>query len=164
LRGRRAVLGTLVTALAGVGGCSSLGESEDSARLPETRSAREGKGTAIGRTSRESWLADVDNYDGYVDATDRSTVEVAVGTEGNRGDHGFDPPAVFVRTGTKVTWRWTGAGGDHGIVHRGGAFESAVTDAAGYTFAHTFEESAVYRYHCPVHRTDGMKGVVAVKP
>jgi halocyanin-like protein len=109
------------------------------------------------------WLSDVSNYDGSaVNRTGEDEVEIRVGVEANGGPYGFGPAAVAVSPGTTVVWRWTGSGGDHNVVHRDGAFESDLTDEAGFTFSHTFEETGAYRYACVPHEQMGMKGVVEV--
>lgn len=112
------------------------------------------------------WMADVSNYEGTVDYTGREEVNVSVGA----GENGllFDPPAVLVDPGTTVTFEWTGAGGQHNVVHQPDsedadpAFESELMGEEGATFEYTFEEETTFRYYCSPHRAVGMKGAVAV--
>lgn len=105
------------------------------------------------------YLDDVPNYDRTVDLAGRGAVTVDVGA----GDGlYFDPPALQISAGTEVVWRWTGRGGEHNVVHEGGAFESDRTDETGHEFAFTFEEAGTYPYYCAPHETVGMKGAVVV--
>lgn len=108
------------------------------------------------------WFDGTSNYDGTVDETGQETVTIAVGSQGNGGNFGFDPAAVRVDPGTKVVWEWSGKGGAHNVVAEDGRFESEMTDAAGHTFEQTVEESGVVRYACVPHESVGMKGALVV--
>jgi halocyanin-like protein len=113
----------------------------------------------------EDFFSNVDNFDGTtVDWTDRDSVEIAVGAEGNGGNFAFDPPAVRVTPGTEVTWRWTGQGSTHNVVSTsGGPLDSGdAVQEAGTTYSYTFEEMGVYTYYCEPHESLGMKGAVVV--
>jgi len=110
----------------------------------------------------DGWLDDVGNFDGVVDKTDRSEVTVDVGVAANGGGFGFGPAAVEISPGTEVNWRWTGDGGYHNVSDTGGAFESDLTDENDFVFAHTFQETGIYKYECTPHVSIGMKGVVVV--
>ncbi|SMO67456.1 halocyanin domain-containing protein [Halorubrum cibi] len=94
-----------------------------------------------------------------VDRTGRETVEVAVGAGNGLS---FSPANVRIDPGTTVVWEWTGEGGGHNVVDVDGAFESELTDEAGHTFEHAFEEAGVHEYVCTPHQTQGMRGVVEV--
>lgn len=107
-------------------------------------------------------MAGVDNYDGYAVRTGESRVTITVGSRGNGGHLGFDPAAVLVSPGTRVVWEWSGDGGRHGVAERDGAFESEVADGADHRFERRFEQVGVYRYACPIHRSNGMRGTVTV--
>lgn len=104
------------------------------------------------------------NYDGdVVDFRGESAVTIEVGV--GRLDWGFGPAAVWVDTGTTVTWRWTGNGGDHNVVAQDGTFDSGeAVGTAGETFEYQFTENGQYRYLCEPHEAQGMKGVVVVGP
>ena len=112
------------------------------------------------------WLSDTSNYEATQDFTDTEAVTVAVGA----GENGqlFAPPAILVDPGTTVTWEWTGEGSGHTVTHEPSAedaepaFGSDQMEAAGETFQYTFEAEGTFRYFCEPHRSDGMKGVVAV--
>ena len=52
----------------------------------------------------------------------------------------FAPASLIVDAGTTVVWEWTGAGGAHNVVEKGGAFE----------------------YVCTPHWTRGMEGTIEV--
>ncbi|MUW14131.1 halocyanin domain-containing protein [Halorubrum sp. CBA1125] len=94
-----------------------------------------------------------------VDRTGADTVTVTVGA----GDgFAFAPKHVAVDPGTTVVWEWTGKGGGHNVVAVDGAFESALTDEAGFTFEHAFSETGLFEYVCTPHQTRGMVGSVEV--
>ncbi|NHN43294.1 halocyanin domain-containing protein [Halorubellus sp. JP-L1] len=112
--------------------------------------------------SLESWLDNVGNFDGIVDATGESEVTVDVGAQGNDGAYAFGPAVVRVDPGTTVTWEWTGKGGSHNVVEKDGAFESEMLGNEGDTFDHTFESEGVAPYYCGPHKAMGMKGAVVV--
>ena len=107
------------------------------------------------------WLSESDG--GFTDARGQSEVTVQVGAEGNGGAFAFSPAGLWVDTGTTVVWEWTGAGGQHNVVARDGAFESEYYQAAGTTFEHTFAATGVFPYYCEPHREFGMKGGVRVE-
>jgi halocyanin-like protein len=106
------------------------------------------------------WLSDVGNYESFEDRTGQDSVTIDVGAEANAGAFGFGPPAVYVETGTTVTWEWTGQGGQHNVVNNGGSFESSL-QASG-SFEHTFEEAGQFQYFCQPHQSLGMKGAIIV--
>lgn len=120
------------------------------------------------RTGREpaidfaEWFADVDNFEGVVDGTGKSTVRVRVGADGNNGAFAFAPPAVRVDPGTTVVWEWTGEGGDHDVAAEDGAYASPLQDGAGETFEHTFDAEGISYYACTPHEALGMKGAIVV--
>jgi halocyanin-like protein len=94
-----------------------------------------------------------------VDRTGEERVSVAVGADGG---FSFAPAAVRVDVGTTVVWEWTGVGGSHNVVDRGGAFESGLAAAEGHTFEHEFETTGAYEYVCTPHQTRDMEGTVEV--
>ncbi|MEF8856042.1 MAG: plastocyanin/azurin family copper-binding protein [Haloplanus sp.] len=67
-----------------------------------------------------------------------------------------------VSQGTVVEWTWTGEGGSHDVVARGGRFESEHTASADATFGRPFDTTGTYPYYCTPHRSLGIKGVVVV--
>lgn len=120
-------------------------------------------GTAVAQSDKQfdGWMEDANNYDGVVDKTGQKQVTIEVGA----GDStlAFGPAAVTVDPGTTVQWKWTGKGGSHNVVDKGGAFKSGdPTSEAGHTFKHTFEEKGVTKYYCNPHKAAGMRGVVVV--
>lgn len=149
--GRRRFLGAVVAASALFTGCSS----DDQVRPPVQNDPT--------TTEGESWLSDAQNYDGYAVRTQRQPVRITVGAPSTNGHTAFDPAAVMVSPGTRVIWEWTNEGSEHGVSALDGDFQSEVTADSGHTYEQTFERSAVYRYYCPVHRADGMKGAVLVR-
>lgn len=134
---RRTYVAVAAGALAGLAGCSGGSEGD-----------------------YEDWFEDVENYDGEADRTGEQRVTVRVGA-GDGFD--FEPAAVRVDAGATVVWEWTGAGGQHNVVARNGAFESEYYQASGATFEHTFESTGRFPYYCAPHREMGMKGGVRVE-
>lgn len=157
---RRAFVGSTATAaLSALAGCSAGGtdegdESPDDSDSPDDSASAEEFGDWFGATT---------NYDGVVEKTDESNVEVAVGSEANGGAYGFSPAAIRVSPGTTVVWRWTGAGSVHDVVSTDDSFASERVQTEGHTFEHTFEEAGTFKYFCTPHRAMGMKGAVVVE-
>ena len=90
---------------------------------------------------------------------------VGVGTEGNGGFFGFDPPAVWVDPGTTVRFEWTGVGGGHNVVSEAGPADLDSGDPvadAGVHYEYTFEEAGLNTYYCVPHLALGMKAGIAV--
>ncbi|MFB6129622.1 MAG: halocyanin domain-containing protein [Salinigranum sp.] len=124
-----------------------------------------GAGTAAAQSfDYGGWLDGVGNYDGKtVDMTGKKEITIKVGAQGNGGAFAFDPPAVHVDTGTKVTWEWTGQGGGHTVDAKSGAdFTTQVISEKGHTFSQTFDKKGIITYYCKPHLSLGMKGAVAV--
>jgi len=108
------------------------------------------------------YLADEGTWGGKtVDATGREQLQISVGARGNNGTNAFDPAAVLVEPGTTIEWVWTGDG-SHNVVEENDAFESELTNEAGFTFDRTFSDPGVTQYYCLPHQRLGMKGVVVV--
>ena len=64
-----------------------------------------------------------------------------------------DPPTVTVRTGTRVTWRWTGRDKHNVAVTRGPArFHSPLKDKG--TYARTLRRTGTYTIVCTIHQPD----------
>ena len=68
----------------------------------------------------------------------------------------FQPPAIEVKPGTEVTWRFVDGSVPHNV--KGDGFVSK-TQSRG-TFSHRFERAGDYRYTCDLHA--GMEGRVVV--
>ena len=134
-------------------GCSSSGSS----------GGDNGGGSSGDKPSFGGWFSDVSNYDGVTDETGSDSVTVKVGSKANGGNFGFDPAAIKVSTGTKVTWQWTGKGGAHNVEAKDGSFKSKLTAESGHTFSHTFSKKGTYKYFCQPHKSLGMKAVVEVE-
>jgi len=94
-----------------------------------------------------------------IDRTGEGRVTVAVGADAG---FAFAPANLVVDAGTTVVWEWTGAGGVHNVIDRGGAFESELTSEGGHTFEHAFADPGVFEYVCTPHQTRGMEGTVEV--
>ncbi|WP_224269800.1 halocyanin domain-containing protein [Haloprofundus salinisoli] len=124
--------------------------------------AEEGGGGGGQQPDFGSWLSGVEG--GYQDMRGQSEVTVQVGADGNGGAYAFQPAGIWVDSGTKVIWEWTGEGGGHNVAHQGGPgdYTSETSSEAGFTFEYTFEEGGISEYHCEPHAGLGMKGAVAV--
>jgi halocyanin-like protein len=172
----------LLAGCAGAGGSREQGTGTTAEPTPETETTAgevtttetetgtTGAGTDSSTTSGgassadlESWFEDVGNYQEMTDMTGESTVEIAVGAEGNNGCYAYEPPGARISTGTTVVWEWTGRGASHDVVASEGSFESNLTSEQGHTFEHTFESKGVYKYYCTPHRAMGMKGALVVE-
>ncbi|MFB6189005.1 MAG: halocyanin domain-containing protein [Halapricum sp.] len=129
-----------------------------------TAAAADGGSSGGGHPDYGNWLDGVGNYSGSTaDKRGQKEVTISVGASGNGGNFAFDPPAVWVDPGTKVTWEWTGKGGDHNVVGDNVDFTSgSPTGEQGHTYSHTFEDSQIVDYYCHPHRSLGMKGAIAV--
>jgi plastocyanin len=68
----------------------------------------------------------------------------------------FQPPAIEVRPGTEVTWRFDDGAVPHNV--KGEGFASGTRDRG--TFSHRFTKAGEYRYRCTLHA--GMEGRVVV--
>ncbi|WP_411963032.1 halocyanin domain-containing protein [Haloferax sp. YSMS24] len=111
----------------------------------------------------DGWFDRTQNYNGVYDLTDESRFSITVGADGNGGGFAFGPAAVKISPGTTIVWEWSGMGGTHNVLHRGGEFESQLVATEGHTFEHTFDETGEYRYVCVPHESLGMVGVVVVE-
>ncbi|WP_435195464.1 halocyanin domain-containing protein [Natronomonas sp. EA1] len=107
-----------------------------------------------------SWFRGVDAFDGTEDETGDETKTIMVGAQGNGGPFAFDPTAILVDAGTKITWEWVA--GTHNVVAVDGSFRSG-DPVEGGTYTYTFDEPGVYTYFCEPHRGLGMKGAVVVQ-
>ncbi len=125
--------------------------------------AESGSSGSSGTADFDGWFDGVGNYDGVVDRTGEDEVTVQVGSQANGGAFGFGPAAISVSSGTTVTWEWTGDGGSHDVQADDGSFASELTDEAGHTFSHTFDNTGTTKYYCMPHKTMGMKGAVVVE-
>lgn len=107
-----------------------------------------------------------DNFqDTFDDLGGEATVRV--GAQGNEGNFAFDPPAARLSTGTTVTWKWTGEGGEHNVSTTNDSdFEFSSgdpIDSAEETFQQTFDEAGVALYICEPHQSLGMKGGIVIE-
>ena len=113
-----------------------------------------------------SYLEDANLFDGsnVKDVRDSDSVTVSVGA----GDGlAFDPPTIWISSGTTVTWEWTGRGGAHNVKNNEGPASldsgSPVSEeGATYEYQFTEEDAGITTYKCVPHEGQGMKGGVAV--
>jgi plastocyanin len=68
----------------------------------------------------------------------------------------FLPPAIEVRPGTEVTWRFDDGAVPHNV--KGDGFASGNQERG--TFSHRFDKAGEFRYRCTLHA--GMEGRVVV--
>jgi plastocyanin len=68
----------------------------------------------------------------------------------------FLPPAIQVKPGTEVTWRFVDGSVPHDV--KGDGFASRVQSRG--TYSHRFTQAGEYRYTCTLHA--GMEGRVVV--
>jgi plastocyanin len=68
----------------------------------------------------------------------------------------FLPPAIQVRPGTEVTWRFVDGSVPHDV--KGDGFASRIQSRG--TYSHRFTQAGEYRYTCTLHA--GMEGRVVV--
>ncbi|HSS11328.1 MAG TPA: plastocyanin/azurin family copper-binding protein [Acidimicrobiales bacterium] len=70
----------------------------------------------------------------------------------------FNPPAVTIKAGQAVVWKFD----DGSIVHNvvGNGWRSS--DMSSGTYSHTFTTAGTYPYQCTIH--SGMTGKVVVTP
>jgi halocyanin-like protein len=145
MRRRRLLTLAGSTGLVGLAGCSG-GGGGDAPEEPEPG----------------NWFQFVPNYESFEDMTDRSEVEVMVGT----GEEGvlFEPPAITVTPGTSVKWVWTGRGGLHNILEKDDNWQNAegLVDEEGHTWSRTFDNPGTHKYKCRPHFSSGMAGAVFV--
>lgn len=109
------------------------------------------------------WFDNVSNFNGTADRTDRESVEVAVGAQGNGDWFAFEPAAVAISPGSLVEWIWTGEGGEHNVIAENEAFSSEYARSEGYTYSRQFDRTGVYLYYCKPHISLGMKGAIKVE-
>jgi plastocyanin len=96
-------------------------------------------------------LAGCASGDGGAEAAPVKASEVAV------VDNRFDPAAVEVPAGTRITWRFDDGPVPHDVTGEG--WSSGKPQTSG-TFARTFDAAGTYGYRCTLH--SGMKGRVVV--
>jgi len=153
------------TAGGATAGVATLGAAAGPAAAQEEG----GDGDGGGETAPDygGFLDSVGNFGGpgsTVDATGQDTVTVEVGVQANGGAYGFGPAAVHVDNGATVQWEWTGNGGGHNVVQKGGDTldSGSAVSSAGVNYEHTFEEDGIYNYVCVPHEGLNMKGSIVV--
>ncbi|WP_254538674.1 halocyanin domain-containing protein [Halomarina litorea] len=110
----------------------------------------------------ETWLEDVENYEGIIDKRGESSVTITVGAPGNGGDFAFEPAAVRVDPDATVVWEWTGKGGVHNVRATDETYESEMLSDVGATFERAFSSEGISLYSCLPHEAMGMKGAVII--
>lgn len=166
---------TFIHGIAVAGGAATAGaataqsDGEEGGNGSEGENGSAGGNESAGGVSQSGpidfggWLEDVGYWNETAnDQTGNEEVKITVGGSANNA-LSFDPVAVHVDPGTKITWEWSGEGGAHNVVEENETFSSGSAVAeAGTTFTQTFEEDGIHNYYCEPHRTQGMKGSVAV--
>ena len=152
----------VTTATAGAGTVAAQEENDENGDDENGDDENGAAATGNVEPDYEGWLDDAPNYTQTEDLRGEDEVEVGVGT----GPEGleYEPPAIWIDPGTTVVWEWTGEGGSHDVSADSGPADlsSDLTDEAGFTYEHTFEEEGITTYYCSPHITVGMKGAVAV--
>lgn len=147
---RRDFLRTAGTAAGGAAAAGAVGSA----------AAQEGGGA---QPDYGGWFSGVSNFSSTVDRRGEDAVTIEVGVEANGNYWGFGPAAVWVDSGTTVTWEWTGRGNAHNVVAEDDSFSSgSATAKAGTTYEQTFSEAGINNYYCDPHLSAGMKGAVVV--
>jgi halocyanin-like protein len=150
-----------------VAGCTGSSDdkptTETASPTPTMTPTEKPTNTPVDRESAiNSWLSDTSNYSSIEDFTGEDPLTIDVGTEGNRGNYAFAPPAVEVSTGTTIVWNWTGEGGPHNVVDNDGAFDSGEpTPDENHTFEVNLDQSGLFLYVCEPHESIGMKGAIS---
>ncbi|MFW6017346.1 MAG: halocyanin domain-containing protein [Halapricum sp.] len=151
-----------------------MAESETSRRdfLRATTGGAVGAGALAASGSATAQAEEQPDYGGFLDsangfdgstADQRGEEEITIAVGAGSDGYTFDPPAVWVDTGTTIVWEWTGEGGAHNVVGENTDFSSGDSvDEDGYTYEQTFEEEGVVTYYCDPHRDLGMLGALAV--
>jgi len=67
-----------------------------------------------------------------------------------------------VRTGTTITWTWTGQN-QHSVTFDSTAITSSPVQGNGGTHAVTFNDAGTFTYFCTVHGKSVMSGTVIVQ-
>src|SRR5438034_500285 len=78
-------------------------------------------------------------------------------------DSVFDPPALAVTEGTRVTWTNSGAL-PHTVTADDASVDSGTLAAGSGTFSKTFDTAGTFAYHCTFHggAGTGMFGTIVV--
>lgn len=142
-----------VTVLTALAGCSAFADGRG---MP-------GTAEPIDDDEEADWLDPVGNWDGEAaDFRGEEEVEVMNGeVEGTDQEYVYEPPEIYVDSGTEVTWVWSGDIG-HSVTHRDGEFDSENISGDGETWSYVFEEDGVYEYYCRPHQALNQKGRVVV--
>jgi halocyanin-like protein len=161
---RRGVLAGSVGLLVSVAGCTG-GDDTDTEEQTDSPSPTDTPDDSGGVPEDvQEYLAEEANFEGSLaDETGSEAVAIDVGAEGNDGNFAFRPPAVRISSGTRVTWEWTGEGGQHNVVHEGGDFESELASSGDTTYERTFDSTGTWLYFCRPHKSLEMKGAVVVE-
>jgi amicyanin len=72
----------------------------------------------------------------------------------------FNPSAITIKTGGKVTWTNADSMGHDIVSDSGESFKSEIL-STGQSFSHTFSTAGTYQYHCGIHPS--MIGKVVVE-
>lgn len=149
--------------LTAVAGCLSTAESTADESTTSDASATDSPQQSPPE-SLEEWLSDANGYDGDIRRhSPQSRPRIRVGHSTDDGI-AFAPAAIEVAPMTKVTWDWSGVGGQHNVVALDGTFDSGRTNAQdGTCYEYLFEEPGEYRFVSEPHRDEGMKGAIVVK-
>lgn len=145
----------------GMKGAIIVGDVEVTADTPEPTPEPEPDYEYVDREpDYGDWFANVDNFEGTVDARGREEVRVRVGAEGNGGGLALSPPALLIDPGTRVIWEWVGEDGPHEFAAEDENYASPKQSAGEWGLQ--FDGVGISKYACEPHVADGMKGAIVV--
>ena len=121
--------------------------------------------TLSGYPTVDDWLEDYQYSGRLSDARGGTPVTISVGADSPDGNFAFRPIAPLVDPGTRITFDWTGRGGNHSIQWEDTPVDledSQSTSSSQGTYRVTLEEPGVYLYRCGDHRIFGGHGAIVV--
>jgi halocyanin-like protein len=123
-------------------------------------------GTAAAQSEKPDFGGYISDANGgeFEDLRGESEVTVTVG--GGSQGLAFLPTNLWIDTGTKVTFEWTGSQ-SHNVLFESmpdGASVSGYEEqvSADFSFSFTFDTGGIYQYYCQPHKSLSMVGGIAV--
>lgn len=153
------VLANVDVSWAITGGGGSLGATNSTTNASGIASNTYTAGASAGANEISAAVTSNSSLNVQFSATSTAVANGAVSVEDNL----FNPDAVNVSVGGKVTWTWNGAV-DHNVTWVSGGFTNSATQTAG-THEVTFGSTGTYQYYCTIHGSPsaGMRGSVTVQ-
>jgi halocyanin-like protein len=123
-------------------------------------------GTAAAQSEKPDFGGYISDANGgeFEDLRGESEVTVTVG--GGSQGLAFLPTNLWIDTGTKVTFEWTGSQ-SHNVLYEEKPDGADISGHEGlesgdFTFSETFDTAGLYKYFCQPHKSLGMLGGIAV--